>query len=84
MTLEEKIGQMTQPEQSSLKVKLSRAATFQSLSLLAIATYLIVMAVLATAFRRSEWDWGTVSTAALLIAMTTFAGVLAISRWARG
>ena len=72
------------PEQSSLKVKLSRAATFQSLSLLAIATYLIVMAVLATAFRRSEWDWGTVSTAALLIAMTTAAGVLAISQWARG
>ncbi len=72
------------PEQSSLKVKLSRAATFQSLSLLAIATYLIVMAVLATAFRRSEWDWGTVSTAALLIAMTAAAGVLAISQWARG
>jgi putative PEP-CTERM system histidine kinase len=72
------------PEQSSLKVKLSRAATFQSLSLLAIATYLIVMAVLASAFRRSEWDWGTVSTAALLIAMTTAAGVLAISQWARG
>jgi putative PEP-CTERM system histidine kinase len=72
------------PEQSSLKVKLSRAATFQSLSLLAIATYLIVMAVLATAFRRSEWDWGTASTAALLITMTTAAGVLAISQWARG
>jgi putative PEP-CTERM system histidine kinase len=72
------------PEQSSLKVKLSRAATFQSLSLLAIATYLMVMAVLATAFRRSEWDWGTVSTAALLIAMTTAAGVLAISQYARG
>jgi putative PEP-CTERM system histidine kinase len=72
------------PEQSSLKVKLSRAATFQSLSLLAIATYLIVMAVLATAFRRSQWDWGTVSTTALLLAMTTAAGVLAISQWARG
>jgi putative PEP-CTERM system histidine kinase len=72
------------PEQSSLKVKLSRAATFQSLSLLAIATYLIVMAVLATAFRRSVWDWGTASTAALLIAMTAAAGVLAISQWARG
>src|SRR5207244_7485484 len=35
-------------------------------------------------FRRSQWDWGTVSTAALLLAMTTAAGVLAISQWARG
>ncbi|HZC38852.1 MAG TPA: GAF domain-containing protein, partial [Sphingomicrobium sp.] len=70
--------------QSSLKVKLSRAATFQSLSLIAIALYLMVMAVLATAFRRSQWDWGTASTGALLIAMTAAAGVLAISQWARG
>jgi putative PEP-CTERM system histidine kinase len=69
---------------SSLKVKLSRAATFQSLSLLGICIYLAVMAVLASAFRASEWNWSTASTAALLLAMTTAAAVLALSQWARG
>ena len=45
------------------RVKLSRAATFQSLSLLGICIYLATMAGLATAFRRSHWDWATASTA---------------------
>ncbi|HKX91228.1 MAG TPA: XrtA/PEP-CTERM system histidine kinase PrsK [Sphingomicrobium sp.] len=69
---------------SSLKVKLSRAATFQSLSLLGICIYLAVMATLATAFRRSEWDWATASTAGLLGVMTTAAALLAMSQRLRG
>ena len=69
---------------SSLRVKLSRAATFQSLSLLGICIYLATMAGLATAFRRSQWDWATASTAGLLIAMITGAGAVAVSSWARG
>jgi putative PEP-CTERM system histidine kinase len=68
---------------SSLKVKLSRAATFQSLSLLGICIYLATMAGLATAFRRSQWEWATGSTAALLIAMITGAAALTVSRGAR-
>ena len=39
------------------RIRLSRAATFQSLSLLAICAYFAVMAVLATALRGSGWDW---------------------------
>jgi putative PEP-CTERM system histidine kinase len=69
---------------TSLKIKLSRAATFQSLSLLGIGIYLAVMAVLAIAFRRSEWDWATAGTAGLLVLMTTLAAILASSQRARG
>ena len=68
---------------SSLKVKLSRAATFQSLSLLGICIYLATMAALATAFRRSQWEWATASTASLLITMIAGAAALALSRSAR-
>ena len=39
------------------RVRLSRAATFQSLSLLAICAYFAVMAVLATALRGTGLDW---------------------------
>lgn len=69
---------------TSLKVKLSRAATFQSLSLLAICIYLAVMATLASAFRRSQWDWATASTAGLLGLMTASAALLAMSQRVRG
>ena len=69
---------------NSLRVKLSRAATFQSISLLGICIYLATMAGLASAFRRSHWDWATATTATLLIAMFTGAAALAVSRWARG
>ncbi|MFL6774036.1 MAG: XrtA/PEP-CTERM system histidine kinase PrsK, partial [Sphingomicrobium sp.] len=68
---------------SSLKVKLSRAATFQSISLLGICIYLAIMAGLATAFRRSHWDWATASTAALLIGITTAGIIIGVSPWAR-
>jgi putative PEP-CTERM system histidine kinase len=68
----------------SLRIRLSRAATFQSLSLVAIISYLAVMVVLATALRRSQWDWASAVTVALLATMTLAAGVLVTSQWARG
>ena len=39
------------------KIRLSRAATFQSLSLLAICAYFAVMAILATALRGTGVEW---------------------------
>ena len=68
---------------SSLRIKLSRAATFQSLSLLGICIYLSVTAILATAFHRSAWDWRSIGTALLLGAMTVSA-CLALSKRVRG
>jgi putative PEP-CTERM system histidine kinase len=68
----------------SLRIKLSRAATFQSLSLLGICIYLSVMAILATAFRRSEAEWATLSTALLLGAVSVSATLLAMSQRVRG
>jgi len=65
---------------NSLKVRLSRAATFQSLSLLGICIYLATMAGFATAFRRSQWEWATASTAALLITMISGTAALVLSR----
>ena len=54
--------------ESGWRIRLSRAATFQSLSLLAICAYFALMAILATALRGSHYD----GTAALMI------GVLAV------
>jgi putative PEP-CTERM system histidine kinase len=68
----------------TLKLRLSRAATFQSLSLVGICSYLAVMAVLATALRRSHWDWASAITAALFVSITIGAGILVASQWARG
>jgi putative PEP-CTERM system histidine kinase len=68
----------------ALRIRLSRAATFQSLSLLAICAYFAVMAVLATALRRSTWDWASAVTAALLATMLITTAVLVLSHWARG
>ena len=42
----------------SWRIRLSRAATFQSLSLLGICGYFAMMTVLATALKGSERDWG--------------------------
>ncbi len=69
---------------SSLKIKLSRAATFQSLSLLGICIYLATMSGLATAFRRTHWDWASASTAALVLTMIAGLAALALSPWTRG
>jgi putative PEP-CTERM system histidine kinase len=68
----------------SLRIRLSRAATFQSLSLLAICAYFAVMAVLATALRRSDWDWSSAITAALLAVMMISTAILVLSQRARG
>jgi putative PEP-CTERM system histidine kinase len=68
----------------SLRIKLSRAATFQSLSLLGICIYLSVMAILASAFRRSGAEWATAGTALLLGAMSVSAALLSMSQRVRG
>jgi putative PEP-CTERM system histidine kinase len=68
----------------SLRIRLSRAATFQSLSLLSICIYFVVMAVLATALRGSQWNWASSITAALLAGMMIVVAVLVMSEWARG
>ena len=65
------------------RVRLSRAATFQSLSLLAICAYFAVMTVLATALRGSGWDWSGNLLVLLLAAMTVAAMVLLPSASAR-
>ncbi len=66
------------------RVKLSRAATFQSLSLLAICAYFALMAILATALRTPGWAWLQGLSVALLAAMTVGLLVLLPSPRARG
>ena len=68
----------------SLKIKLSRAATFQSLSLFAICCYLAAMAVLAGALRNPKWNWGSAGTALLFLALVAGASTLVLSERARG
>jgi putative PEP-CTERM system histidine kinase len=72
------------PGRDTLRIRLSRAATFQSLSLLGICSYFAVMAVIATALRRSQSDWAAPVTAVLLSVMIVGTAVLALSQWARG
>jgi len=72
------------PGRDTLRIRLSRAATFQSLSLLGICCYFAVMALVATALRRSHWDWAAVITAVALRAMIVGTAILGLSQWARG
>ena len=65
------------------RIRLSRAATFQSLSLLAICAYFAMMTILATALRGSGWDWSRTLLLALLAVMTVAALVLLPSARAR-
>nr|WP_276591821.1 XrtA/PEP-CTERM system histidine kinase PrsK [Sphingomicrobium nitratireducens] len=65
------------------RIRLSRAATFQSLSLLGICGYLAVMAVLATVLRGAGGDWATGLAVALLSALTVAAMVILPSARAR-
>ena len=65
------------------KMRLSRAATFQSLSLLAICGYFAVMTILATALRGTGWDWSRTLLMVVLSAMTLAAMVLLPSARAR-
>ena len=66
------------------RVRLSRAATFQSLSLLAICGYFALMAILATALRGSGVDWSSSLMIGALAVMTVGAMVLIPSARARG
>jgi hypothetical protein len=65
------------------RIRLSRAATFQSLSLLGICAYFAVMAVLATALRGTGVDWFRALSAGLLAVMIVAAMVLVPSPRAR-
>ncbi len=65
------------------RIRLSRAATFQSLSLLAICSYLALTAVLASVLRGTHWDWARGLTVGLLSAMTIAVVVLLPSARAR-
>ncbi|HET7281193.1 MAG TPA: XrtA/PEP-CTERM system histidine kinase PrsK [Sphingomicrobium sp.] len=66
------------------RVRLSRAATFQSLSLLAICAYFALMAILATALRGTGVDWSAGLMVGALAVMTVGAMVLIPSARARG
>ena len=65
------------------RIRLSRAATFQSLSLLAICAYFAVMAILATALRGTSVEWSRGLLVGLLATMTVAAMVLLPSSKAR-
>jgi len=66
------------------RVRPSRAATFQSLSLLAICAYFALMAILATALRGTGIDWSASLGVGVLALMTVAAMVLIPSARARG
>ena len=57
------------------RIRLSRAATFQSLSLIAICAYFVLMTVLATAMQGSGVDW-TRNLAVVAMAVLTMAAIL--------
>ena len=56
------------------RIRLSRAATFQSLSLIAICTYFAMIGVLATVMRGTGVDWSR-DLAVILMAVLTIAAV---------
>ncbi|HSQ99531.1 MAG TPA: XrtA/PEP-CTERM system histidine kinase PrsK [Sphingomicrobium sp.] len=70
-------------EEGGWRIRLSRAATFQSLSLLAICAYFALMAIVATALRGSGVDWSASLMIAVLAVMTVAAMVLLPSPRAR-
>jgi putative PEP-CTERM system histidine kinase len=65
------------------RFRLSRAATFQSLSLLGICAYFALMAIVATALRGTGVDWSASFMIAVLAVMTVGAMVLLPSARAR-
>ncbi|HYX45768.1 MAG TPA: XrtA/PEP-CTERM system histidine kinase PrsK, partial [Sphingomicrobium sp.] len=69
--------------ESGWRIRVSRAATFQSLSLLAICAYFALMAIVATALRGSGVDWSAALMIAVLAVMTVGAMVLLPSARAR-
>lgn len=71
-------------DESGWRIRLSRAATFQSLSLFAICAYFALMAIVATALRGSGVDWSAALLIGVLAVMTVGAMVLIPSARARG
>ena len=71
-------------DQGAARISLSRSASFQSLSILAICAYFALMVVLSTALRDSAHDWLTIATVAMLALMTVAAMVVIPSSRARG
>jgi putative PEP-CTERM system histidine kinase len=71
-------------KEAAWRMRLSRAATFQSLSLLAICAYFALMAILATALRGTGVDWSSALMIGVLALMTVAAMVLIPSARARG
>ena len=65
------------------RIRLSRDATFQSLSLLGICAYFVTMTILANALGRSGVDWSRPLLAAVLAAMVVAAMVFGTSPAAR-
>jgi putative PEP-CTERM system histidine kinase len=65
------------------KVRLSRAATFQSFSVLAILGYLIGMMTAARAAEIAGDGWGGIAQAGIVVAMTAAAALVIPSRRAR-
>jgi putative PEP-CTERM system histidine kinase len=74
---------LARSDSEAWRLKLSRAATFQSLSLLAICSYFAVMALLATTLRTGSWDWLRGLAVLLLAVMTVALAVLLPSRRVR-
>ncbi|WP_344696682.1 XrtA/PEP-CTERM system histidine kinase PrsK [Sphingomonas rosea] len=74
---------LTRSDSTAWRPKLSRAATFQSLSLLALCSYFAIMALLSAALRTGEWDWLRSLAILVLAGMTVALAVLLPSRRAR-
>jgi len=68
---------------STWKIQLSRAATFQSVSLIAILVYLIVMMAGAQALQAIGGDWGRAAEFGILAVMTVVAVAVLPSAKAR-
>ena len=70
-------------QEKGWRIRLSRTAAFQSLSLLAICAYFAVMAILATALEGTGWDWSQGLTVGAIVILTIGAMVLLPSSRAR-
>ena len=60
---------------SAWRIKLSRAATFQSLSILGICAYLVVMAVLTSVLQEADGAWST-NVAIAVLSILTFGAII--------
>jgi len=71
-------------QEEGWRIRLSRAAGFQSISLLAICAYFVLMAIVATALRGTAVDWPAAMMIAMLAGMTIAMMVVLPSARARG